>query len=162
MTIRRSTSIVLLSVLLLLATVLARNSRVPGISGRVEEIVRDGSTVARTVPRPRADVLIVWRGNLVDNPFDSRRTCLGAVQVVSSTDGRFALPGWWKVPSWPPITDVRVSAYVFVPGYATIGPILSDEEARLLKPGVHLIKRDASGPTREQWLQESAGCGGPP
>lgn len=162
MTFRRNMSFILLVLLVVLAIALARNSRAPGISGRVEEIVRDDPAAAHTVPRPHADILIVWRGDRIDNPFDSSRTCLGAVRVMSGADGSFSQPGWWKIPTWPPITDVRVSAYVFVPGYVTVGPFMSDEEARLLEPGMHLIKRDPMAPTREQWLQVSAGCGGSP
>ena len=160
---RRPTSVIALVLLAALAAALASNSRAPGIHGRVEEVVRDGSTTLRTVPRAGVDVLIVWRGDLLDNPVDSSRICLGAAHIMTNGDGSFSRPGWWKAPTWPPVTDVTVSAYVYSPGFMSVGPLfLTDEETKLLKPNVHLIKRDSGAPSREEWLQASEGCGESP
>jgi len=91
----------------------------PGLNGSAGRILNPEAPPdqRRYAPLANATVVVVWHGDVLDNPVDTNSTCVQAVRVTTDSSGNFSVPGLWVSPSWPMVVDIHPVPYVFEPGY---------------------------------------------
>jgi len=118
----------------------------PSYVGRTFEVTN--ATAApkdwKLVPLPDTEVLVVWSGNLVDNPVDSTSICLAAVVARTDKDGWIRLPGWWAHPQGRWITDVEPHGYAWRPGYTYLPLQTGMDSISIMAPGVMALRKAPS------------------
>jgi hypothetical protein len=122
--------------------------RAPGLKGVIGEVLnpRDTPTAWRYAPLADVEVVVMWFGTPFDNFAHPNSKCLRATSVPTDANGQFEAPGWWRAPSWTPVTDVRAVAYPQAPGLSM--PRLPGEMEAIPAPNnfTQLIARGVSQP----------------
>jgi hypothetical protein len=109
----------LLGLLLLAVTLYVSSLHSRGVKGSVGKILNpeEPANQWRYAPLAGATVIVVWHGNVLDNPIDTNSICVRAVRAITDSGGNFSVPGIWVSPSWPMVVDIHPVPYVHEPGY---------------------------------------------
>lgn len=62
------------------------------------------------MPIANAEVMVLWYGYRA-NLVHGSSVCLRAIYTKSGPDGRFTVPGWWRMPLWE-----TSQAWMWMPG----------------------------------------------
>jgi hypothetical protein len=91
----------------------------PGLKGVAGKILnpQDPPDQWRFAPLANATVVVVWHGNVLDNPVHASSRCVRGVEVITDRDGNYSVPGIWVSPSWPMVIHVHPFAYLHERGY---------------------------------------------
>ncbi len=118
----------------------------PEMKGIVEEVVNFDAPPAqwKYVPIANAEVMVLWRGQSA-TPVHSSSVCLRAIYTRSGPDGRFTVPGWWRMPRGAPVLDVHPVSYAFVPGFQQVYAQIETGREWMPGSGVHVMRRPKPG-----------------
>lgn len=119
-------------------------SRGDPLHGRVFEVSNPEAPPSewRLVPLADVDVLVVWQGQLLDNPVDDHLVCLRATYTKTRDDGGFSVAGWKQRPQWRWIYGVEAISFAYKAGYE---PVLPGGDRPQTVPGVHILRRSPAG-----------------
>jgi hypothetical protein len=136
-------------------------ARGDAVEGRVLEVTNPDAPPAdwSLIPVSGAEVLVVWRGDLLDNPVDTSIQCVRALRVRTHSDGRFAVPGWWTLRrDW--VFGIRGASYAFKPGYEEVAPRAGLTGMWFPGRGVHVLRplNAATAATRDLVFEAARRC----
>jgi hypothetical protein len=131
------------------------------IEGRVLEATNPDAEPSAwaLVPMPEAEVLVVWRGDLLDNFVDTSAQCVRMKSLRTDADGRFSVGGWWALRR-ARVFGIRAVSYAYKSGYEPIAPKAGLEGLWFPARGVHVMRRSSqpAQATRDAVLSAARGC----